>query len=417
MRLCFVYITLIALLAATSGCKTFQKQGSGNKSLYGLKRKGAKNDLSEEMLDPLGARNTNRLLLDDLSPSQLPTTIAVRGFGGVDEEQAQQDFNEGQRLHVEASALKESSPESGAHQDKFLEAANQFRLAASRWPDSQIEEDASYLEGESFFFADRYVQANRAYEKLIANYAGTRYLDLAEKRRYTIALYWLELSEHYKGPHFTDAKRPKTNLVGEAKRVLHRIRIDDPTGKLADDAALAVGKAFLKEGNYYEAADAFEDLRRNYPGSKHQFTAHMLELEARLKGYQGKSYDDTPLRKADELMKSIVRQFPEQSQKQLPYLEQQSALIRKQIAERDYSMGQYFENRGENRAAKFYYEQVAEKFKNTEFGETVREQIETVAALPPEPEQHGKWLIDLFPKTEKEKPLIRAGDNERRIFR
>ena len=73
----------------------------------------------------------------------------------------------------------------------------------------------------------------------------------------------------------------------------------------------------MKASRYYEAADTFEDLRKNYPGSKHQFTAHMLELEARLKGYQGKSYDDTPLRKADEIMKTIVQQFPRESKDQL----------------------------------------------------------------------------------------------------
>jgi tetratricopeptide (TPR) repeat protein len=414
MRLWSVYyFTLMALLCATTGCQSFQdKLNSSGKSLLGLKRPSSKVDLTDETLDPLGARNGNRLLWDDLSPKQLATTLKVRSIHGTDEQLAREQFEIGKKIYVDAISQKDSEPEGSNYQDQFLAAANHFRVASSRWPDSEIEEESLFFEGESFFFADHYVQSNRAFEKLVANFSGTRYLDMAEKRRFTIALYWLELAEKYRGPNLTDPKRPKTSLAGEARRVLHRIRIDDPTGKLADDATLALGTAYLKDKQYYEAADTFEDLRRNYPGSKHQFTTHMLELQARLQSYQGKSYDEAPLKKADELMKSIARQFPKEAREQLPYLEKQAALIRNQLAERDYAMGQFYENRGENRAAKYCYEQVAENYQDTNFGDSVKEQIAVVAELPPVPKQHAKWLVDLFPNDEEDEAIIASGDNE-----
>ncbi len=413
MRLWSVYFMLLALLFAGPGCQSIQdKMNNPNKSLFGLGGSKNKVDLSEESLDPLGARNTNRLLLDDLSPSQLATTLKVRAMHGNDQQLAREEFERGKEIYADAIGQMKSGSEGSNHQEKFVEAANHFRVAASRWPDSEIEEEALFFEGESYFFADHYVQSNRAFEKLVANFAGTRYLDMAEKRRFTISLYWLELAEKYKGPSFTDPKRPRTGLAGEARRILHRIRIDDPTGKLADDATLALGSAFLKEEQYYEAADTFEDLRRNYPGSKHQFTAHMLELQARLKSYQGKSYDDAPLKKADELMKAIARQFPSEAREQLPYLEKQAAMIRNQLAERDYALGEYYENRGENRAAKYYYEQVAENFQDTSFAESGEKQIEVVASLPPVPKQHAKWLVDLLSSQEDDEAIIAAGDNE-----
>lgn len=418
MRLWLVLVlTGNLLLVGSTGCQTFNKTNglsSKKKSLFGLKRSKDRLD-SDEILDPLGARDSNRILLDDLAPSQLATTFKAH-LGGSDPEAAKQSFAEGQRLYKSGIAQLDGDPDGETHKQSFDDAANQFRIAAASWPDSQIEEDALYFEGESFFFADRYVQSNRAFEKLIANYSGTRHLDHAEHRRYAIAVYWLELAESSVLPNFIDPKRPKSGLATEARRVLHRIRIDDPTGKLADDATIALGKAFMKAHRYYEAADTFEDLRKNYPGSPHQFTAHMLELEARLNGYQGKSYDDTPLRKADEIMKTVVRLFPEECKGQLEYLEKQAAMIQNQIAERDYSMGQYFEGRGENRAAKIYYEQVAEKYQHTPLGEAINDQIEKVAALPPKPDQPAKWLVDVFPNPEAAKPVIRAGDNET-IFR
>ncbi len=400
----------LACLLCCSGCRSFQQQLK-SKSPFG-KKDDSKADLSEEIMDPLGARDSNRLLWDDLSPSQLATTLRVRVGGGNNQDISTEEFKLGKQIYAEAVAQMESDRDAQKHQAMFTEAANHFRTAAAKWPDSQLEEDSLFREGECYFFADRYVQSNRAFEKLLASYSGTRYLDMAEKRRFTIALYWLELAERYNGPDFIDPKRPKTSVAAEARRVLHRIRIDDPTGKLADDATLALGKAFLKDERYYEAADAFSDLRRNYPGSKHQFTAHMLELQAHLEGYQGRSYDDAPLQKADEVMKAIVRQFPEDAKEHLPYLEQQGAMIRNQLAERDYSMGKFFEKRGENRAAKFYYEQVQDKYQDTQLAGDIGDQIARVEKLPPVPEQTAKWLIDILSTEEDDKPIIAAGDNE-----
>lgn len=421
MRPWLISLMAVSFLAvATTGCQTFQNPFSGkksargsSKSLFGVKRRTTADSLSpDDALDPLGARDSNRLLIDDLSPSQLGTTFKTRFSSEVDAEKATAYFNEGQRLFQAGTAELESNAEGNAHQDIFAEAANQFRLASAAWPDSETEEQATFYEGESYFFADRYVQANRAFEKLVANYSGSRYLDLAENRRYAIAIYWLQLSESSNMVAIGDAKRPKTKLASEARRVLHQIQLDDPTGDLADDATLTLGKAFMQSQRYYEAAQSFEDLRMNYPASKHQFEAHMLELQARLASYQGKSYDDTPLKKADELMKAIARQFPKEAQEQLPYLSQQATMIRNQTAERDLLMAEYFEGRGENLAAQYYYQKVAKKYDNTDLGKTVNERIAEISTKPPRPDQPMKWFVDLFPDPEAAKPLIAAGDNE-----
>ena len=419
MRSWTICLLAACLLIPSTGCRSFtnpfsKKKSDGSGRIGSI---GRADDLEQgEVLDPLGARDSRRLLLDDLAPSQLSTTWKTRVGGQSGEAVAQQYYNRAEQFYNQGTAALRSNEGGSGHQQYFVEAANNFRLASAAYPESTLEEDATYFEGESYFFADRYVQSNRAFEKLITHYSGTRHLDLAEQRRYAMAVYWLQLSENTKGPSFSDPKRPKTNVAGEARRVLHRIRLDDPTGKLADDATLALGKAFMQANRFYEAADTFEDLRRNYPGSKHQFDAHMLELQCRLEGYQGKSYDDTPLRKADDLMKTIVKRFPEKSKGQLGYLETQATTIQNQLAERDFSMATYFEGRGENAAAKIYYEEVADRYQNTTLADTVEQQIAKVSKLPPKPKEHAKWLIDMFPNPDKQKPVIVAGNNES-IFR
>ena len=404
-------VTLI-LLTAASGCQSFTKVKNKAASAIGLGSDGpAKRKIdADEFLDPLGARSGDRLLLDDLSPGQLATTWKTRVSGGLgrNADQARKYYDQGEAFYNKGIQQLESDPDANLHQEIFSEAANQFRLASAAWSGSSVEEDALYFQGESYFFADRYVQANRAFEKLVSEYAGTKHMDLAENRRYAIALYWLQLSEKGSMLAMNDPKRPTRGLAKEARRVLHQIRMDDPTGNLADDAAMSLSKAFLKADMNYEAADTLEDLRRNYPGSEYQFDAHMLELEAQLAVYQGAAYDDQPLKKADEILKSIVRTFPQESKGEIAYLEKQSARVQNMLGERDLTMAEYFERRGENLAARFHYQKVKDKFEGTTIAEQVDQRIAETQKLPDRPGQHAKWLVDLFPDPEEAKPVIKA---------
>ena len=411
---------LLSILFVAPGCKSLRLSGQKGTLFDKITGKTNKDErhelLADEALDPLGRRDGNRLLLDDLSPSQIATTLKIRSGTGISEASANQYFAKATELYERALASKQGGAPSASWQSTFVEAANQYRIAASKWPDSALEEQAIFFQGESYFFADRYVQANRAFELLINEYSGSAYLDKAEERRYVISKYWLELSESGPMVALNDPKRPRFNVAGEARRVLHNIRLDDPTGKLSDDATFELANAFLKSGRYYEAADTYEDLRRNYPGSKYLFDSHMLELEARLKSYNGPSYDATPLAKAEDLIKTIVQQFPKESKANLKVLEQQAALVNNQLAQRDYELGQYHERRGENRAAQLCYATVAEKFPESIYSSSIGGKIQEVASRPALPEQHAQWLVDLFPDPEADKPVYTAGDNET-IFR
>ena len=406
----------LCLLTVSIGCQSLTNAKKKASSILGLDSNQSIKQVidQDEFLDPLGARDGDRLLLDDLAPDQIATTWKTRVAGGFGKgsEQASKHYDRGEEIYNQGIAQLDANPDANLHQATFTEAANQFRLAAAAWPESAIEEDALYFEGESYFFADRYVQANRAFEKLINDYTGSQHSDLAENRRYAIALYWLQLSETDSSISLDDPKRPKTGLAKEARRVLHQIRMDDPTGQLADDAAMSLAKAFLKANMNYEAADTLEDLRKNYPGSEHQFDAHMLELEAQLANYQGPSYDDQPLVKADEILKSIIRTFPQEAKKEVAYLEKQAARVQNMIGERDLAMAEYFERRGENLAARFHYEKIKEKFNGSSIAEQVEERIAATKQLPDRPGQHAEWLVNMFPDPEKAKPVIVAGDNE-----
>ncbi len=403
------------MMVSSMGCSLMEQRGQDGqaRSLFAARDANNTRDIMmDETLDPMGTRSINRMLSDDLSPSQIATTWKSRTFKGRDPEKAKQLLAEGQQKYSQAVDQMKSDPQGQSHIETFTDAANLFRLASSRLTESHVEEESLFYEGESYFYANRYVQANRAFEKLIVLYSGSKYLDKAEARRMSIATYWLELARTDPKIKFNDPKRPRSGLAAEARRILHRIRIDDPTGKLADDATFALGSAYFENEDYYEAATTFEDLRRNYPGSTHQYKAHLLELKARMMSYAGPDYDDEPLKKADELMRAIVQRFPDQARDEEEFLAKEAGKIQNMLAARDISMAEYFENRGEYGAAKIYYEKVAQKYPDTEFRAAIQEQIASIADKPAVPEQKAQWLIDWLGRPERQKAVIAAGDNE-----
>lgn len=396
---------LVLMFIACSGCATLQK--SAKEITQNFKKSNTNVASDEDPLDPMGSRNANRLLLDDLAPSQIGTTLKTRFSSGEDKSSAESAYAQGKRFYEKGTQAINANPDGDQHESYFVQAANQFKTAGALWPDSSLAEDAFFYEGESYFFANRYVQANRAYEGLIAQYSGTRYLDRAEQRRYSIAIYWLDLKKNGAPMvSLNNAKRPKFSLASEARRILHRIRIDDPSGKLADDATFALGTAYMAINRHEDAAETFSYLRKDYPGSEHQFKSQMLELESRLKSYRGPDYDGLPLVEADKLRQQIVRQFPNEAQQHVELLNQQGALITNQLAQRDMQIGEFYESKGQNLAAKIYYEKVQEDHSDTIFENGLNEKIATVAAKPATPSPPAQWFTNLFPEGNPEKPII-----------
>ena len=403
----------VMLMPLFNGCASWRQNRDGG--LFGLGASNSENQ-NEDPFDVTAQRDPDRLLLEDLAPSNIATTFKTRTLGDFDRDTAEAKMAEGRAIYDRAVAARQNPNNGEEASELFLDAAKSFREAAAYWPQSSLEHDALFWMGESYYFADHYVQANRAYEYLIVRYSGTRHLDKVEARRFTIAQYWLKRSDKSSswalGMDFTDPKRPTKDIDGEARRILHRIRLDDPTGKLADDAALALANAYFKAGRYIEAADTYEDLRRNYPGSSHQFRAHVLEMRSRLESYHGADYDSTALEQADRLMKAIVRQFPSEFRENETYFAREAARIRTMLAERDWKMARYFEKRGENRAASIYYKEVADNFSDTSLADDAQERAGDLASKPPLPPQYAQWLVDIFPEPKATKPLIASGDNE-----
>jgi outer membrane protein assembly factor BamD (BamD/ComL family) len=412
-----IWLALAALsIVCATGCQS-------------LKSKQAKSDLDAKYADDERAKpwvkevstasylpsSDEQYLLDRETNDKLKTKVKTMMGQGPDQARAMKTMSDADVLFESAAAEREQNQTSNV-KEQFVSAAKLYKEAAERWPKSSLEQDALFRAGESYFFADQYVEANDCYEKLIAKYRGTRYVDVVQSRRFTIAKYWLDLNRESPDQFYTyrlnGKLRPRRNTAGHALRILDRIRLDDPTGKLADDATLALANGYFERKRYLDASDTYEDLRRTYPNSEHVFNAHLFELRSRLESYHGENYDGGNLIKAEKLLKTMVTQFPAEAEEHREFLTEEAGRVRKLQAERELSMAHYYDNRGEYRAAGMHYEQLAKDFGDTPIGKAAQERMSEISDLPPEPPQRMSWLVNMFPQAESTKPLLPARDGD-----
>jgi outer membrane assembly lipoprotein YfiO len=404
----------VSVLTLT-GCSLFGKKSPANDpndygydTLEDRSRPWVK-EYDSSSLDPA---KDEKYLLDSGSGDKIKDSVNRAIGKGPDRQIATDLLDQADDAYMRASNLRAEDPTSAEAQALFANAGELYEDAAERWPRSSLEQDALFRAGESYFFCDKYAKSNRCYEKLVSRYRGTRYMDIAQSRRFAIAKYWLDYDrahpDTFASINFFDSQRPWRDTGGHALRVFDRIRIDDPTGKLADDATLALANGYFEARRFMDASDTYEDLRRTYPQSDHIFRAHMYELRARLESYQGEDYDNGNLVKAEKLLKTMLNQFPGEIDEHREYLQKEAANVRHLLASRQDSMANYYERRGEYQAARMYYETLIQDYPETQLAQEARTKVGEIKDLPAEPPERMAWLTDLFPEPKETQPLMPA---------
>jgi outer membrane protein assembly factor BamD (BamD/ComL family) len=344
---------------------------------------------------------------DNLKKENVRRNLKTLVGQGPNKEIAQQNFNQGRELFEQARA---SQAKDNSTKALFHEAAEAFTTAADRWPDSALEQDALFMAGDSYFFADELVDSNKCFELLLKRYPNTRHIDVVESRRFLIAKYWLAANDQEPYPFYmfnwTDETRPWYDTRGHALRVYDKMKVDDPTGKLADDAIIAHANELFSKSEFEKADQQYTDLIKAYPDSEHQFSAHFLGLKAKLNSYRGSDYAGQSLDEGEKLIKQIRRQFPQESKTEREYLDRAFAEIRYKKAERHMRMAQYYDNRGEFGGARYYYDIVIREFDDTPLAARAQQRSSEIAPKPEKTEKPFRWVANIFPESDKLKPIL-----------
>jgi outer membrane protein assembly factor BamD (BamD/ComL family) len=323
--------------------------------------------------------------LSDLAPENIWKNAKNATGYGPDEKIARAAMQEGKTLF---------------DAKKYKEAAAKFATAADRWPDTPLEEDALFLKGESEYFSDQYPKAHDTYGGLMKKYSNTRHLDTVVAREFYLGRYWEQLYDKNPTwpvtPNVTDKGKPLFDTFGYAIQAYERVRLNDPTGPLADDSLLALANAYFRHGQYENAAYNYDLLMKEYPNSEHQAKAHVLGLQAKMRIYQGTMYIGAPLNEAKKIADQTLTQYGGQLGEEKERVAKARAQIVEEQANREFVLAQYYENHKYYGAARMYYQGVIDEYPGTEKAKTAREQMEKIRSLPDTPPNHFSWLTGMF---------------------
>ncbi len=381
-----VIILWIACGAVISGCAAMSDLGSrdGADSLTQSPATSTSRGVALASYEQAAEEDAGEksLKIDDFAPSNIGATVKQLAGYGPNRDVARQLYSEAEELYGQAVGLRGDQPQAEPNAKAApVVSRGQRQICRGRGSLARFGDGRrrSVSRGESQFFADRYVKANEFFEQLLKKYPNSRYLDAVGARRFLIAQYWLNLNTEEPtypfGVNLTDKGRPWSDTFGHAIRVYDRMRIDDPTGKLADDATIAAANAFFLKGDFGKADQYYTDLRTHFPSSEHQFMAHYLGVQAKLRGYRGPQYTGDALEQADKLVLQIRRQFPKEAREHQQELDRAYREIRYLLAEREWTMAQYYERQHEFGAARFYYDVILNKFSDTPFADKARTEI------------------------------------------
>ena len=328
----------------------------------------------------------------------------------IDREGAKTTYQEAEAVFNAAAAM----PVRGtARVSEFVRAAKVFKKAAKKWPESQLAQDAMFMAAEANFFADNLNDAEEIYSALMKEHPRNRFVSTIQKRKFEIGRYWMQVGTAHKrtiiNPNFYDDKEPWTDTRGHGIRVLDKMRFDDPTGKLADDATMAGAVDLFEQKKYEQSEEWFSDLIQTFPDSPHQFKAHALAVRSKLNIYQGPRYTPDPLLDAEKLVDRMKRSFRmqlEADESMSKIVAEADAEIRLRMAERLAFTADYHEKRQEHGPATWYYARIIEKYSDTPYAEDARGKLPKLSGLPDMPAQRLAWLAKAFPEPEKQQPLV-----------
>ena len=206
-------------------------------------------------------------------------------------------------------------------------------------------EKAQYFLAEAQFQQKRYTAASDSYETLIQKYPGTEYIERLVAREYQIAQIWLADEDPKAKPlplaAKFDGRAPFLDSHGYAIKNLEHVRLHDPQGPLADDAALRTADHYHNVGDFETAAVFYDQLLVEHPKSPYRERAQLSSIDAKMKGYIGPEYDSSGLEAARETIKRTMAEFPEHAAG-AEQLYHTLDLIDDQAAEREYTTGLYY---------------------------------------------------------------------------
>ncbi|MCZ6815995.1 MAG: outer membrane protein assembly factor BamD, partial [Planctomycetota bacterium] len=135
-------------------------------------------------------------------------------------------------------------------------------------------------------------------------------------------------------------------------------------------------------GEFEEAELAYARLARDYPRGQYHRVAMRRSGESALARFPGVEFDDADLLEAEVYFQDFLRRYPTYAaDAQVP---QTLARIKESRAQKDYTIGRYYERIGKIDAAAYYFRVILEKWPATTWAVKANQRLIALGAIEEE---------------------------------
>jgi len=298
---------------------------------------------------------------------------------------------------------------------KIDEAIDELKNLLKKFRGSQIAPEAQYRLGAIYEEKNEYYKAFQSYKVVLESYPQSERINEVIEREFRI------------GNLFLSGKKAK--IMGleilpslpRAVEVFEHIIRQAPYSEYGDQAQFRLGIAYKKWGRYEDGIEAFQTLIDNYPRSKLVPEARFQLADTSFVKSNVTARDQKALESASSYVDHFLKRHPNTN------VSEKAAKIRQEIdeknAEKNYSIGIYYEKTNYLQSALIYFEDVANRYPHTRWGEKAAEKLKTlqepVSYLLDEEEVARGEIADLQTQMDsiQEKDSIEKGRVKRQLER
>jgi outer membrane protein assembly factor BamD len=250
------------------------------------------------------------------------------------------------------------------------EASDKFKEILKRYPQARVAPEAQYRLGLILEEEGEYLKAFKNYKSLVETYPQSERFNEVIEREFRI------------GNVFLSGKKAKIAgleilpSLPRAVEVFQHVVKFAPYSDYGDKAQFHLGLAYKKWRHYADAVEAFQQLVDLYPQSELASQARYEVAESSFLRSASNTRDQRALDDASKQVTKFLDRYPDAN------TAEKAATIQQQIdeknAEKNYRVGLYYEKDNYIESSLIYYEDVAKRYPNTQWGKKAAEKLKTL---------------------------------------
>ena len=256
-------------------------------------------------------------------------------------------------------------------------ALEEFEKLPAAFPTSRLAAEGAYFLGLCYEEKHDAAKAADAYEKLVDHYPYSDRIKDAVGREFNIA------GEFATGGKVKVLGVPALPGQDKAIEIYRHIVKNAPFGSYGDQAQYQIGEVHKSVGDFEEAQKAYQQVVDEYPNSPLVSKARYQIAYCSMQASKHAQYNEQSADRAIQEFQGFKENFP--GNQQAVEADESIKVLRSKKAQTQYETAEFYERNKKYTSAKVYYQEVAQNYADTPFGDRAKKKAEEAARLESQP--------------------------------